>query len=119
MPQLEDTWAFDLQLDVDDAGQPSPDFAMEVSLERESLSASPWEDGRAERILSLLEACGAADERWRTLTGADVSRQMVLPTPGGMRPCAVSLRTFSAKVRLAAGRPALGKVYLRGDALLD
>ena len=118
MPQLEDTQAFDLRLDVDDAGQPSPDFAMEVYLERESLSASPWEDGRAERTLSLLEVCGAADERWRALSGADVSKQMVLPTPSGMHPCAVSLRTFSAKVRLAGGRPALAKVYLRGDTLL-
>lgn len=116
---LDSSSGFDLQLDVDDGGRPVADFALEARLEGKLLSMSPWEDGRAQRVFSLMEESGAADGRWSTLEQVDISKQLLLPTPDGLQTCSMSLRTYSAKVRFTSGRPALAKAYLRGEALLS
>ena len=107
---------YDIQLDIDDRGVPLPDFALEVFLEGTLPPRVPEDDGRVERVFAHMEASGAADARWHHLMGADVSRRVTLPHAGAMIPCAVSLRTFSAKVRFSGGKPFLSKAYLRGDA---
>lgn len=109
---------FDLQLDVDDKGVACRDFGLEVYLEGQAKTASAPKDRAARRAFRLLEACGAADGRWRHLEGVDLSRRIALPYDGGMASCAVSIRLFSAKVKFVDGRPHLAKAYLRGDALL-
>lgn len=112
---LAETRDFDLQLDVDDDGCPAPDFGLESYL-RAKPSLSPWTDGYAERVFRMLEACGVADDRWRHLAGAEISKRATLPMPDGPASCIFSLRLISAKVKFAQGRPALAKVYLHGDA---
>ena len=109
---------FDLQLDVDSHGMPQPDFGLEVYLEGNLMSASPQKEVAAQCVFGLLEGCGAADGRWRYLEGVDVSRQVMLPHNGSFVSGAVSTRLFSAKVKIADGKPQLGKAYLRGDALV-
>lgn len=109
---------FDLQLDVDDDGNPQEDYGLEVYLEGQRKAASAQKDTAARRVFALMEACGAADERWRHLEGVDISKQIALPRDGGMESCAVSIRLFSAKLKMTGGRPQLAKAYLRGDALV-
>ena len=109
---------FDLQLDVDSHGVPQPDFGLEVYLEGNLMSESLQKEVAAQRVFGLLEGCGAADGRWRYLEGVDVSKQVMLPHNSSWVSGAVSTRLFSAKVKIADGRPQLGKAYLRGDALV-
>ena len=109
---------FDLQLDVDSHGVPQPGFGLEVYLEGNLMSESPQKEVAAQRVFGLLEGCGAADGRWRYLEGVDVSKQVMLPLNGSLVGGAVSTRLFSAKVKIADGRPQLGKTYLRGDGLV-
>lgn len=113
---VADSLGYDVQLDLDDRGIPLPDFALEFYLDGALSPQFPWDDGRAERAFACMEARGAADARWRLLVGADVSKRATLPHAGAAIPCAVSLRTFSVKVRFADGKPVLAKAYLRGDA---
>ena len=47
-----------------------------------------------------------------------MSKQVMLPLNGSLVGGAFSTRLFSAKVKIADGRPQLGKAYLRGDALV-
>ena len=107
---------FDLQLDVDESGKPAGDFSLETYLEGAPVSGSYQKTDYAKRVFSLMEACGAADDRWKHLDGIDVSKRIALPGLPGNTSCGISLRIYSAKLRFVKGSPILAKAYLRGDA---
>ena len=111
--------SFDLQLDLDEQGQARGVLGLELYVEGGDKTSLLSDDGRGARIMALLQELGIADERWKTLADADMSRRVPVPVDGRLESCSLSLRKYSLKVKYADGEIGHAKAYLRGDAMLD